>query len=353
MGEDPSTIREDIEQTRERMGDTVDALAYKTDVKTRAKDTVTGKVDAVKEKVTGAPGCHRRNPQRRRRQAGATRKAAGVAKENPLGLAISAVAVGFIAGMLVPDQRREREDRPGRRPGQGPGQRGRGTAVDHGKDAAQAAAEAVKETGQEHAEEAKSDSSSTLSRPRSRSARPEARWRGPTVPRPTTSWQLTARRVVDRVAARALSNSSSATSATASRRAWSKLRQALPAPGEEPGASLRRTQRAARGWWSRRHRRSVKAIDRFGSHHGAALPRKGCGPDGGRRVMHFCDSGWALHVPRSMQERGAEDQVTAAALPSLYWLSSTPGKSGDALAGVRSRRRSKRCGGRGADHVLP
>ena len=35
MGQDPSQIRQDIEQTRERMGDTVEALGHKTDV-TRA-----------------------------------------------------------------------------------------------------------------------------------------------------------------------------------------------------------------------------------------------------------------------------------------------------------------------------
>lgn len=32
MGEDPAAIRQEIEQTRERMGDTVDALGYKADV---------------------------------------------------------------------------------------------------------------------------------------------------------------------------------------------------------------------------------------------------------------------------------------------------------------------------------
>ncbi len=31
MGEDPAAIREEIDQTRERMGDTVDALGYKAD----------------------------------------------------------------------------------------------------------------------------------------------------------------------------------------------------------------------------------------------------------------------------------------------------------------------------------
>ena len=37
MGEDPSDIREEIEATRAHMGDTVDALGYKADVKSRAQ----------------------------------------------------------------------------------------------------------------------------------------------------------------------------------------------------------------------------------------------------------------------------------------------------------------------------
>ena len=45
MGEDPATIRDEIADTRERMGDTIDALGYKADVKSRAKDNVAGKVD--------------------------------------------------------------------------------------------------------------------------------------------------------------------------------------------------------------------------------------------------------------------------------------------------------------------
>ena len=36
MGEDPSVIRTEIERTRERVGDQVDALSYKTDVAARA-----------------------------------------------------------------------------------------------------------------------------------------------------------------------------------------------------------------------------------------------------------------------------------------------------------------------------
>jgi hypothetical protein len=54
MGEDPRAIREQVEQTRERMGDTVEALAYKADVKTRAKENVNDKVESVKSVFTGA-----------------------------------------------------------------------------------------------------------------------------------------------------------------------------------------------------------------------------------------------------------------------------------------------------------
>src|SRR5215210_4132809 len=102
MGQDPSTIREDIEQTRERMGETVEALAYKSDVKARAKESVTGRVDAVKERLVGVaesvddatPGADEIRDK--------TREAVSVAQGNPLGLGIGAVAVGFLAGMVVP-----------------------------------------------------------------------------------------------------------------------------------------------------------------------------------------------------------------------------------------------------------
>src|SRR5450631_114412 len=48
MGKDASTIRQEIEQTRERMGDTVEALAYKTDVPARVKDSVNERIESVK-----------------------------------------------------------------------------------------------------------------------------------------------------------------------------------------------------------------------------------------------------------------------------------------------------------------
>ena len=46
----PEEIRADIAETRDDLGDTVEALAAKTDVKGQAK----AKVESVKEKVSGA-----------------------------------------------------------------------------------------------------------------------------------------------------------------------------------------------------------------------------------------------------------------------------------------------------------
>ena len=80
MGEDPRQIRQDIDQTRERMGDTVEALGRKTDVTGRAKEAVSDKVDAVRSKVSGTAPDGKEGAKR----------AAGIAKENPLGLGLGA-----------------------------------------------------------------------------------------------------------------------------------------------------------------------------------------------------------------------------------------------------------------------
>src|SRR6476469_7068219 len=112
MGETPDDIREEIEETRSRMGDTVEAIGYKTDVKSRmkesvadkkdslvgsitgGKDAVVGKADALVSRVGGAV------PDGRQVKDGAAK--VGVSKENPLGLAIVGAAAGFIAGTLLP-----------------------------------------------------------------------------------------------------------------------------------------------------------------------------------------------------------------------------------------------------------
>jgi gas vesicle protein len=160
MGEDPDVIRREIEDTRERMGDTVDALGYKADVKSRAKESVTGKVDTVKEKLVGAKdSAMDATPSTGDVQQGAKR-AVGVAQSNPLGLAVGSVAVGFLAGMLVPSTRVE-DEKIGpmadqvkdqiRETGQEALDRGKAVVSETASSAADAAKQTAQEQGKEHA----------------------------------------------------------------------------------------------------------------------------------------------------------------------------------------------------------
>ena len=105
MGQDPDTIRHEVEHTREQMGDTIDALGHKADVKSRTKERVGGTVEGVKQRMGMARD---KSPDGAQVKEGA-RRAAGVAQENPLGLAAGAMAAGFLAGMLVPRSRVEDE----------------------------------------------------------------------------------------------------------------------------------------------------------------------------------------------------------------------------------------------------
>jgi gas vesicle protein len=128
MGEDPNAIRADIERTRADMGDTVDALGYKADVKSRAKDRISD--------------------------------TASVAQENPLGLAIGGVAVGFLAGILVPSSRVE-DEKLGpmadqvkdqiKETGQEALEHGKAVISETASSAADAAKQTAQEKGQEHA----------------------------------------------------------------------------------------------------------------------------------------------------------------------------------------------------------
>jgi gas vesicle protein len=164
MGQDPGEIRQDIERTREQMGDTVEALSYKADVKTRAKESISDRVDSVKSRV-GLAGSKVSDatPSGDDVKQGA-RRAKGIAEENPLGLAIGAVAVGFIAGLAVPATRVE-DERLGpvadqvKDQAKETGQE----ALERGKEVARQTAQSAKETaqqaGQEHAEELKESAS--------------------------------------------------------------------------------------------------------------------------------------------------------------------------------------------------
>ncbi len=169
MGEDPDRIRAEIEQTRAEMSETVDALGYKTDVKARAKDSIQDKKESVmgvassaKERLVGAGqsvGDATPDTEQVKQQA---RRAKSVAQENPLGLAVGAVAVGFLAGMLIPSTRVEDEKlgemsddviERAKQTGQ--------EALERGKQVAQDAAETAKDSGREHAEELKETAQQT------------------------------------------------------------------------------------------------------------------------------------------------------------------------------------------------
>jgi hypothetical protein len=109
MGDDPSAIREEIEETRARMGDTVEAIGYKTDVKSRAKDSMSDKISGVRNRITGAKDIvGDATPSSGDVKQGA-RQAVGVAQENPIGLGVAALAGGFLIGMLIPSSKIEDE----------------------------------------------------------------------------------------------------------------------------------------------------------------------------------------------------------------------------------------------------
>jgi hypothetical protein len=151
MGEDPDRIRQDIEATRNEMGETVDALTYKADVKSRAKESLMGTEGLVKSKVAASA-----TPDGEQVKDGAA--ARRLAQENPLGLAIGSVAVGFIAGLLIPASRVEdRKLGPvaddvkakAKETGQEALERGQQVA----QEAAESARDTVQEKGREHGEE--------------------------------------------------------------------------------------------------------------------------------------------------------------------------------------------------------
>jgi ElaB/YqjD/DUF883 family membrane-anchored ribosome-binding protein len=154
MGQDPSQIRNDIDETRARLGDTAEALGHKADVPGRTREAISDRVESVKSTFSGAKdSVSESTPSTGDVKQGA-HQAVGVAKENPLGLAIGATAVGFVAGLLIPSTRVEDEKigpmadqlkEQAKETGQ--------EAVERGKHVAQQAAETVKDEGQKQAQE--------------------------------------------------------------------------------------------------------------------------------------------------------------------------------------------------------
>jgi ElaB/YqjD/DUF883 family membrane-anchored ribosome-binding protein len=162
MGQEPGEVRQGIEQTRADMSETVDALAHKADVPSRIKESVADKRDRLKQQMSGTTSrVSEATPDGSDVRQGA-RRAAGIAQENPIGLALGGVAVGFVVGLALPSTRVEDERigpmsddviQTARETGQ--------EALERGKEVAQqtvsSAAETAQEAASEQAEQMRSD----------------------------------------------------------------------------------------------------------------------------------------------------------------------------------------------------
>jgi ElaB/YqjD/DUF883 family membrane-anchored ribosome-binding protein len=200
MGKDSSEIRREIEATRERMGDTVEALSYKADVPARMKDAVNERVETVKgtigdvvgnvkDALSGASDKVGTVLGGAKDRAGTTwsdtsdklgdtvggvtnrlgdvtdklpstgdvtsaaKRGVGIVLENPLGLAIGAAAVGFLAGLMAPvtDYERDtigpiRDDLVDKAQSMG------SDVIEHGKAVLQETAQAALSTAQQSAQ---------------------------------------------------------------------------------------------------------------------------------------------------------------------------------------------------------
>jgi gas vesicle protein len=155
MDEGTGEIRQAIEETRGRVGNEVEALSYKTDVGARLDDYVDEKKEAVvrgaKESVTGVVGSVVPSKQR-------LRSAKDTAERNPMGLVAGGVAVGFVAGLLLPSTRVEEEHmgEMGARLKETARETGQ-EALERGKDVAESALETVKEEGGQQSRELASE----------------------------------------------------------------------------------------------------------------------------------------------------------------------------------------------------
>jgi Protein of unknown function (DUF3618) len=108
--DDERQLAEEIEQTREQLGETVQALTAKADVKVRAQDKVaelTGRLkdtagQAAQQAEAAVAGISKVTPEPARQ---ATAKTAGVARQRRVPLA-AAAAVAVLAWLIIRWRRR-------------------------------------------------------------------------------------------------------------------------------------------------------------------------------------------------------------------------------------------------------
>jgi hypothetical protein len=121
MAQEPGAIRAEIAATRQRMGDTVEALAYKTDVKARAREKIAEVRDIVTIATESFVASVREPLDSETTEEGARmantssstsqdwEDEGGLLRRNPLAVAFGAAAVGFLAGLLIPSTPTENE----------------------------------------------------------------------------------------------------------------------------------------------------------------------------------------------------------------------------------------------------
>jgi len=192
------------------MGETVDAIGYKADVPARAKEKVGEKVDNVKSKVsdtatrakeavTGAASRASGTVSDTASRVGdatpgggevkqSASRAVGLAQENPLGLAIGAAALGFLAGLAMPSSRVE-DERLGpvadqvkdkvKETGQEALDRGKqvaqevaSTATDTAKQSAQGHGQDLAHSAKQSAQDVKSEARQSVTNPQEANDRP-------------------------------------------------------------------------------------------------------------------------------------------------------------------------------------
>ncbi len=149
MAEDRERIRQEIEKTRQAIRHEIEA--------TRAEGK-TGNASAAGTSG-GLRSLSAATPRRQDVEQGAKR-AAGLAQHDPLGLALGAVALGFVAGVLLPstpfehekigrvaDQVKDKATETGQE------------VLERGKQVAQDGAETAKQSGHGHGDELRSTAS--------------------------------------------------------------------------------------------------------------------------------------------------------------------------------------------------
>jgi ElaB/YqjD/DUF883 family membrane-anchored ribosome-binding protein len=104
--DDPEQLREEIRATREELGETVEALAHKADLKARAQHRVDERKEQLRQRrqITKAKATEIGEKVRQTSPAqaqGAVKRAQARARDHPVPTAAGGLAVGLLIGRLI------------------------------------------------------------------------------------------------------------------------------------------------------------------------------------------------------------------------------------------------------------